>query len=143
MLGSFWILGGVLEASLGHLGEFLETTSEHLGSQLGYKHFVTSFFGSCVYLDASWGGLGRILGSLGAILGLSWNLLGAFWKLLEGILGSYWNPLLSIMAASSNRFRTKWTRPSTAEVGIRDFWAGASELEPVSWYELGFVSLGI
>ena len=54
-------LGSVLAASWGHLGEFLEPTSEHLGSQLGYKHFVTCFFGSCVYLGFSGGDLGCIL----------------------------------------------------------------------------------
>ena len=50
-------LGDVLEASWGHLGQLLELTSEHLGSQLGYKHFVTNFFGSCVclrYLSLGW-----------------------------------------------------------------------------------------
>ena len=49
-------LGDVLEASWGHLGQLLELTSEHLGSQLGYKHFVTCFFGSvraCEHFDES------------------------------------------------------------------------------------------
>ena len=93
-------LGDVLAASWGHLGEFWELTSEHLGSQLGYKHFVTCFFGSCVYLDASGGDLGCILGPLETILGSSWNLLGMSWQLLGGILGNSWNALLSISAAS-------------------------------------------
>ena len=78
-------LGDVLEASWGHLGQLLELTSEHLGSQLGYKHFVTCFFGSCVYLGASGGDLGCILKPLGAILGSSWNLLGVSWQLLGGL----------------------------------------------------------
>ena len=81
-------LGGVLAASWGHLGEFLKPTSEHLGSQLGYKHFVTCFFGSCVYLGASGGDLGCVLGPLGATVGSSWNLLGVSWQLLGGILGN-------------------------------------------------------
>ena len=65
--------------------QFFESSSEHLGSQLGYKHFVTCFFGSCVYLGASGGDLGCILKPLGAILGSSWNLLGVSWQLLGGL----------------------------------------------------------
>ena len=34
-------LGDVLEASWKHLEQFLEPNSEHLGSQLGSKHFLT------------------------------------------------------------------------------------------------------
>ena len=93
-------LGGVLAASWGHLGEFLEPTSEHLGSQLGYKHFVTCFFGSCVYLGASGGDLGCILEPLGAIFCSSWKVLWVFWQLVGGILSNFWNSLLSISAAS-------------------------------------------
>ena len=78
-------LGGVLAASCGHLEQLLEPTSQHLGNQLGYKHFVTCFFGSCVYLGASGGDLGCILKPLGAILGSSWNLLGVSWQLLGGL----------------------------------------------------------
>ena len=93
-------LGGVLAASCGHLEQLLEPTSQHLGNQLGYKHFVTCFLGSCVYLGGSWGDLGCILGPLGAILGSSWNLLGVSWQRLGGILNSSWNPLHNILATS-------------------------------------------
>ena len=81
----FGLLVSILEASGKHLGQFFESSSEHLGSQLGYKHFVTCFFGSCVYLGASGGDLGCILKPLGAILGSSWNLLGVSWQLLGGL----------------------------------------------------------
>ena len=82
-------LGGVLAASWGDLGQFLGPASEHLGSQLGYKHFVTFLFGSCVHLGASGGDLGCILKPLGTILGSSWNLLGVSWQLLGAIFGTY------------------------------------------------------
>jgi len=96
-VGTFWNdlglilepIGGVLAASWGHLGQFLGPASERLGSQLGYKHFVTCLFGSCVYLGASGGDLGCILKPLGAILGSSWKLLGVSWQLLGAIFGTY------------------------------------------------------
>ena len=92
-------LGGVLAASWGHLGEFLKPTSEHLGSQLGYKHFVTCFFGSCVYLGASggdlgcvfgtsWSDLGLILEPFGRVLAASWGHLGEFLEPTSEHLGS-------------------------------------------------------
>ena len=75
-----------METSWGHLEQFLEPTSEHLGSQLGYKHFVTCFLGYCVSLGASWDDLECISELFGAILGSSWGRLGIF-------LGKFWAAL--------------------------------------------------
>ena len=79
-------LGSDMETSWRHAEQFLEPTSEHLSRQLGYKHFVPCFFGSCVYPGASWNDLGRILEPVGAILGSSWNLLGDLGIILEPLL---------------------------------------------------------
>ena len=93
-------VGDVVDTCWGHLGQFSELSSEHLGRQLGSKHFLTRFLGSCVYLGASWVDLACNLQPLGAILGSFWELLGASWKRLGGILGNSWTPVLSISAVS-------------------------------------------
>ena len=85
-------LGDVLEASWGHLGQLLELTSEHLGSQLGYKHFVTCFFGSCVYLGASGGDLGCVFGTSWSDLGLILEPFGRVLAALWGHLGEFLEP---------------------------------------------------
>ena len=78
--GSSWECFGNFLGEIWHVEQFLEPTSEHLSSQLGYKHFVPCFFGSCVYPGASWNDLGRILEPVGAILVAFWNLLGRSWN---------------------------------------------------------------
>ena len=89
-----------MDTSSKHVEQFLKPTSEHLSSQLGYKHFVPCFFGFCVHLGASWEDVECTLGALEAILGLFWELSGATWKLLGGMVSSFWNPPLSILAIS-------------------------------------------
>ena len=84
--GSSWECFGNFLGEIWYVEQFLEPTSEHLSSQLGYKHFVPCFFGSCVYPGASWNDLGRILEAVGAILGSSWNLLGDLGIILEPLL---------------------------------------------------------
>ena len=100
-----WGPRGLLRALVGPLGGLLEASWGHIGGVLGgFRALLACLTPSEAVLGASRGRFGALLERFRAVLGPSWENLGRSW----GPLGPTWGPLGGLMGCLGPTLEASW-----------------------------------